>query len=95
MSITVLSNAIGAVPSHEETVISQMARTIYGSEGFGYLMYVLTMAGAFAVLFMAANTPFADFPQLAALHSSSGWRDLSHDRVKRPAQTALVSRHKP
>jgi amino acid transporter len=73
MSITVLSNAIGAVPSHEETVISQMARTIHGSEGFGYLMYVLTMAGAFAVLFMAANTPFADFPQLAALHSSDGF----------------------
>ncbi len=29
--------------------------------------------GAFAVLFMAANTPFADFPQLAALHSSDGF----------------------
>ncbi|MDX2137120.1 MAG: APC family permease [Chloroflexota bacterium] len=73
MSITVLSNAIGAVPSHEETVISQMARTIYGSEGIGYIFYVLTMAGAFAVLFMAANTPFADFPQLAALHSGDGF----------------------
>ncbi len=73
MSITVLSNAIGAVPSHEETVISQMARTIYGTEGIGYIFYLFTMAGAFAVLFMAANTPFADFPQLAALHSSDGF----------------------
>lgn len=73
MSITVLSNAIQAVPSHNETVISQLARTIYGQEGLGNLAYVLTMAGAFAVLFMAANTPFADFPQLAALHSSDGF----------------------
>ena len=73
LSITVLANAIQAVPSHHETVISQIARTIYGSQGIGYLGYVLTIAGAFAVLFMAANTPFADFPQLAALHSGDGF----------------------
>ncbi len=73
LSITVLANAIQAVPSHEETVISQLARTIYGEEGIGYVGYILTMIGAFAVLFMAANTPFADFPQLAALHSSDGF----------------------
>jgi amino acid transporter len=73
LSITVLANAIHAVPSHDETVISQMARAIYGREGLGYAGYVLTLAGAFAVLFMAANTPFADFPQLAALHSGDGF----------------------
>lgn len=73
MSITVLANVIHAVPSHEETIISQIARSVHGQEGFGYVMYVLTMAGAFAVLFMAANTPFADFPQLAALASADGF----------------------
>jgi amino acid transporter len=73
ISITVLANAVQAVPSHEETVISQLARTIYGQQGVGYAGYVLTIAGAFSVLFMAANTPFADFPQLAALHSSDGF----------------------
>ncbi len=73
LGITVLANAVQAVPSHAETVISQLARTIYGSEGVGYVGYVLTIIGAFAVLFMAANTPFADFPQLAALHSSDGF----------------------
>ncbi len=73
LSITVLANAVQAIPSHHETVISQLARTVYGEDGIGYLGYVLTMAGAFAVLFMAANTPFADFPQLAALHSSDGF----------------------
>ncbi|MBK8026396.1 MAG: APC family permease [Chloroflexi bacterium] len=73
LSITVLANAVQAIPSHEETIISQLARTIYGEEGIGYVGYVLTMVGAFAVLFMAANTPFADFPQLAALHSGDGF----------------------
>lgn len=73
MGITVLANAVQALPSHEETIISQIARTIYGKEGAGALGYILTMAGAFAVLFMAANTPFADFPQLAALASGDGF----------------------
>lgn len=73
LSITILANEVKAVPSHEETIISQMARTIYGEEGIGYVGYVMTMAGAFAVLFMAANTPFADFPQLAALASADGF----------------------
>lgn len=73
LSITVLANAVQAVPSHHETIISQIARTIHGEDGAGYIAYVLTMVGAFAVLFMAANTPFADFPQLAALHSGDGF----------------------
>lgn len=73
LSITVLANAVQAIPSHEETVISQLARTVYGTEGWGYVAYILTIAGAFGVLFMAANTPFADFPQLAALHSGDGF----------------------
>jgi len=73
ISITVLANAVQAVPSHEETIVSQIARTIYGEEGIGFIGYVLTIAGTFAVLFMAANTPFADFPQLAALHSADGF----------------------
>ncbi len=73
LSITLLANAIQAVPSDSETIISQIARTIYGNQGLGYFWYVMTIAGAFAVLFMAANTPFADFPQLAALHSGDGF----------------------
>jgi len=73
LSITFLANAVQAVPSHSETIISQLARAIYGQNGLGYLGYVLTLIGAFAVLFMAANTPFADFPQLAALASGDGF----------------------
>ncbi|HEX2618771.1 MAG TPA: APC family permease [Phototrophicaceae bacterium] len=73
ISITVLANAIHAVPSHDETIISQVARTIYGQEGIGYIAYIFTMIGAFSILFMAANTPFADFPQLASLASSDGF----------------------
>ncbi len=73
LSITILANAVHAIPSEHETIISQLARTIYGQQGIGRIIYILTIAGAFGVLFMAANTPFADFPQLAALASGDGF----------------------
>jgi amino acid transporter len=73
LSITILANAVHALPSEHETIISQLARTIYGEQGIGRIVYILTIAGAFGVLFMAANTPFADFPQLAALASGDGF----------------------
>ncbi len=73
LSITILANAVHAIPSEHETIISQLARTIYGQQGIGRVVYILTIAGAFGVLFMAANTPFADFPQLAALASGDGF----------------------
>ncbi len=42
IGITYLSVQIGAVPSEEETIISQLARTIDGGRG---ILYLLTMAG--------------------------------------------------
>jgi len=70
LSITFLSNQIGAVPSIEETVISQLTRTIYGGRG---LMYLLTISATTVILMMAANTAFADFPRLSALHAGDGF----------------------
>ena len=70
LGITVLSRHIAAVPSHQETIISQMARTVFGP---GSLLYLLVIAGTALVLLMAANTSFADFPRLAALHAGDGF----------------------
>jgi amino acid transporter len=70
LSITFLSHQIGAVPSIEETVISQLTRTIYGGRG---LMYLLTISATTVILMMAANTAFADFPRLSALHAGDGF----------------------
>ena len=47
-----------------------MARTIYGA---GSIPYLLLIAGTALVLLMAANTSFADFPRLAALHAGDGF----------------------
>ena len=70
LGITYLSGAIAAVPSEEETVISQLARTIYDGQGFFYLM---TIAATTVILVMAMNTAFADFPRLSALLARDGY----------------------
>ena len=70
VGITFLSVQIGAVPSEEETVISQLARTIYDGRG---ILYLATMAATTVILIMAANTAFADFPRLSALAAKDGF----------------------
>jgi amino acid transporter len=70
VGITFLSVQIGAVPSEQETVISQLARTVYGSRD---TLYLLTIASTTLILIMAANTSFADFPRLSALHAGDGF----------------------
>jgi len=70
LSISFISSRIGAVPSEMETVISQLARTVYGSQG---ILYLLLIAGTAVILIMAANTAFADFPRLGAIQANDGF----------------------
>ena len=70
LSITFLAGRIGAVPSEEETVISQLARTILSGRG---PLYLAVIAATTLILIMAANTAFADFPRLSALHAGDGF----------------------
>src|SRR5512134_1808328 len=70
LSISFLTGEVQAVFSEEETVISQLARTIFGGRGILYLMLI---SGTTVILIMAANTAFADFPRLGALHAGDGF----------------------
>jgi amino acid transporter len=70
LGITFLSHQIGAVPSETETIISQLARTAFGGQG---VFYLLLIAATTLILIMAANTSFADFPRLGALHAGDGF----------------------
>ncbi len=70
LGITLPGRADRRVPSEAETVISQLARTAYGGRG---LLYLATIAGTTLILIMAANTSFADFPRLSALHAGDGF----------------------
>jgi amino acid transporter len=70
IGITLLAHQVEAIPSHGETVISQIARTVHGE---GSLFYLLTLLGTGLILLMAANTSYADFPRLAALAAGDGF----------------------
>ncbi len=70
LGITFLTGPIGAVPSEEETVISQMARTVFGGQG---MLYLGTIVATTLILIMATNTSFAGFPRLSALLGEDGF----------------------
>ncbi|MFD9124222.1 APC family permease [Kitasatospora sp. NPDC059571] len=53
----------GVVPSTNETVLSQLAHRTFGS-GF---LYVFTQAATAAILLLAANTAYNDFPRVLYL----------------------------
>jgi amino acid transporter len=65
LGITVLANAYHIIPdgsSEPETANSQLARAIFGAGSpFYFLLQIATMA----ILVLASNTAFADFPRLA------------------------------
>src|SRR5690349_394252 len=70
LGISYLAREIGAIPSESETVISQLARTIFDGRGTLYLMLI---GATTVILIMAANTAFADFPRLSALVAKDGF----------------------
>jgi amino acid transporter len=70
LGISFLSRFIGAIPSEEETVISQLARTVFGGDG---ALYLAVIAATTVILIMATNTSFADFPRLSALVATDGF----------------------
>jgi amino acid transporter len=70
LGISFIAREIQAVPSEKETVISQMARTVYDGQG---LFYLLAIAGTTFILILAANTSFAGFPRLSAKLASDGF----------------------
>jgi amino acid transporter len=61
LGITYLAYDFGIVPRPEETVVSQIARRVYG----GGILYYEVQAVTMLILLLAANTSFADFPRLS------------------------------
>ncbi|HQX02094.1 MAG TPA: APC family permease, partial [Anaerolineales bacterium] len=90
LALSFLTGKVQAVFSEEETVISQLARTIYGGRGALYLMLI---SGTTVILIMAANTAFADFPRLGALHAGDGFlpRQLTYRGSRLVYSRGIVS----
>jgi amino acid transporter len=64
VGITILAQVFGVVPSEQETVVSQVARAVFGGRG---MPYFLVQLATMLILVLAANTAYADFPRLASI----------------------------
>jgi amino acid transporter len=69
IGISVLANSVEAIPTHSETVLSQIGRAVFGP-GLGY---TISQAATALILILAANTAFADFPRLTSLIAKDGF----------------------
>ena len=77
LGITYFTNHYGLTyhPDAPETLLSQLTRVILGGtqHGLSKLIYLTTTGFTMAILAVAANTAYADFPRLAALHARDGF----------------------
>jgi amino acid transporter len=64
LGITLLAQSYHIMPSDAETVVSQLARGVFGSRG---VLYYSVQAATMLILVLAANTAYADFPRLASI----------------------------
>jgi len=76
-AISVLAHRLQPYPTQQETVLSQMARVVIGG---GPYYWVLQFATA-AILVLAANTAYADFPRLSSIIAGDGY--LPHQFANR------------
>jgi amino acid transporter len=63
LGITYLAFDFGIIPGGEETVVSKIARRVFGA---GVLYYAVQTA-TLLILVLAANTSYADFPRLSSI----------------------------
>ena len=69
MGIAVLAHRLHPYPSHEETVLSQLGQAVFG----GGPVYLLLQFATAAILVLAANTAYADFPRLSSIIARDGY----------------------
>ncbi len=69
LGLSVLASRLHPFPTHAETVNSQMARVLFGESPFYWIIQLSTCA----ILVLAANTAFADFPRLSSIIAKDGY----------------------
>ncbi|MBA0914715.1 MAG: APC family permease [Nitrospira sp.] len=81
LGISTMAYHLGVLPKEDETVVSQVARAIFGEGLLYYLIQISTMS----ILVLAANSAFAGFPRLASLLARDGYMphqmELMGDRL--------------
>jgi len=69
VGVTFLATRYGLVPTEKETIVSMLGRDILGKN----VLYYAFQAATALILFLGANTSFADFPRLSAILAKDGF----------------------
>lgn len=69
LGLSILASRLHPFPTHTETVNSQMARVLFGESIFYWVIQLSTCA----ILILAANTAYADFPRLSSIIAKDGY----------------------
>jgi amino acid transporter len=73
IGISWLAMKMHVYPNEKATVISQIAKGVFGSGVGGHLVFLVVQAMTMLILVLAANTSFADFPRLASFHAEDAF----------------------
>jgi amino acid transporter len=68
--VSVLAHRLRPTPTETETLLSVMGAHVFGR---GTVLYLLLQISTFAILILAANTAFADFPRLSSIIARDGY----------------------
>ena len=71
VGVTYLAQVLQLVPKTDgsETILSMVGRSVFGN---GAVLYFALQIATMAILFMGANTSFADFPRLSSILARDG-----------------------
>ena len=75
LAVSFLAQKLQVVPVADESksVLAQIAQAVYGNGPVGHALFLVLQIATTAILVLAANTSFADFPRLASFHAGDAF----------------------
>src|SRR2546426_6939524 len=75
LAVSYLAHRLHVIPVADESksVLGQIGQAVYGSGALGHTLFLVLQISTTAILILAANTSFADFPRLASFHAGDAF----------------------
>jgi amino acid transporter len=75
LAVSFLAQKLQVIPVADESksVLAQIAQAVYGNGAVGHMLYLTLQVTTTAILVLAANTSFADFPRLASFQAGDAF----------------------
>ncbi len=75
LAVSYLAHRLHVLPVADESksVLGQIGQLVYGHGAMGQALFLILQVSTTAILVLAANTSFADFPRLASFHAGDAF----------------------